>query len=378
MSRFVIGDSLAGLLRQPRTPHKLRSMTLRSVLKFFFGAEGMLVVLLLLADLFSNIWRFLAYDVSLGHILLWTCQGIPAHGSEALPVALLFAITFTLSELYADGELLVIFGAGVSIRSLCVPALIMSALLSVGLFWGNDHLIIPTTSARDNLYKRMTGQDATARQISNITIIAKSGEWLYNVGLYDSREKRLINVDVVERDRTMAPVLRVVADSARWNGQMWVFENAKTYSLQENGEWTIKTVSNYTNQSLDEAPSSFETLAADPKFMTRSALRDYVQFLKSSGLPFAEAETEYHKRFSFCLTPLIVCGLSIAFSGLFRRNSLLMSMLFSLGSATVYYVAQMVGGIAAKTGWVQPAVGIWPVTLAFLAISIFGFFKAKT
>jgi len=57
-----------------------------------------------------------------------------------MPVALLFAITFTLSELYADGELLVIFGAGISIRSLCVPVLVMSALLSVGLFWGNGSL----------------------------------------------------------------------------------------------------------------------------------------------------------------------------------------------------------------------------------------------
>jgi len=63
----------------------------------------------------------------------------------------------------------------------------------------------------------------------------------------------------------MAPVMRVVADSARWNGQMWVFENAKTYSLQENGEWTLKTVSNYMNQTLNEDPNSFETLVGRSK-----------------------------------------------------------------------------------------------------------------
>jgi lipopolysaccharide export system permease protein len=353
-------------------------MALGSVAKFFLGAELMLVVLLLLADLFWNIWRFLAYDIPWQSILLWTVQGLPSHGTEALPVALLFAITFTLSELYANGELLVIFGAGISIRSLTFPIFVLSALLSFMLFLGSDLVTVPTSSARDTLYKKMTGQDTTSQQISNITIISKAGKLLYNVGLYDSKEKTLINVDVVQRNEAMRPIMRVVARSAKWDGQQWVFQEAKVYSVRENGDWTVNDFPSYANVLFDERPESFETLAADPKFMTRQELKNYVGFLKSAGLPFAEAATEYHKRFSFCLTPIIVCGLSIAFSGLFRKNSLLMSLLFSLGSATIYYVAEMVGGIAAKTGWVEPAVGIWPISIVFIIISIFGFFRAKT
>jgi len=362
----------------PGWPRRLRRMTLTSVLKFALWAEAMLVGVLLLADLFSNIWRFLAYDISFGTIVLWTLQGVPIHGAEVLPVALLFAITFTLSELYADGELLVVFGAGVSIRSLCLPVLLLSVALSAGLFFGNDAVNIPTASAREDLYRTMTGQDQNHQQIPNITILAKGGEVLYSVGMYDPKQKTLTNVDIVQRDKEKKPCLRVTAPSARWDGRQWSFLGAKVYSRQGNDEWTASQFSSYTNKLFDEKPGAFEILVANPKYMKRGELKTYITFLKDSGLPSAEAETEYHRRFSFCFTPIIVCGLSVAFSGLFRKNSFLMSLLFSLGSATVYYVAQMVGGIAAKTGWIAPEAGIWPITLIFLVISIVGFFSAKT
>ncbi|MCE5256295.1 MAG: LptF/LptG family permease [Spirochaetaceae bacterium] len=359
-------------------PRLLRRLVLRSVVKFSLGAEILLVVILLLADLFSNIWRFLAYEVPFGKILLWMLHGLPVHGGEVLSVSLLFAITLTISELYNDGELLVVFGAGVSIRSLTLPVLAFSALLSAGLFLGNDLVSIPSASAREELFRTMTGQNRNEQQIPNITILTQGGEILYNAGVYNPELKILMDIDIVQRDENDKPCLRVVAPSAQWDGKMWQFSGASVFSVQKNGEWTRKKLASYSNPVLNERPDSFEILVANPKYMKRDELKTYIGFLRASGLPSAEAETEYNKRFSFCFTPLIVYGLSIAFSGLFKKNSLLMSLLFSLSAATVYYVAQMIGGIAAKTGWIAPEIGVWSVTLVFLAISITGLFRAKT
>ncbi|HEY9054235.1 MAG TPA: LptF/LptG family permease, partial [Rectinemataceae bacterium] len=134
----------------------------------------------------------------------------------------------------------------------------------------------------------------------------------------------------------------------------------------------------YTDPILDEAPSSFSKLREKPQTMGTVELGAYAASLRESGLPSAEASTEYHKRLSFSLTPLIVCGLSIAFSGLFRKNTLLMSLLFSLSTATVYYVAQMLMAIAAKSGFIEPALAVWSVTLAFLAAAGWGFASARS
>jgi len=134
----------------------------------------------------------------------------------------------------------------------------------------------------------------------------------------------------------------------------------------------------FSRPELNEDPGSFGIIREKPGLMKTGELATSIRALEKSGLPSAEARTELQKRFSFLLTPLIVCGLSVSFAGLFRKNSLLMSLLFSLATATVYYVAQMLGALSAKTGWLSPALGVWSVSIVFLVVSVIGFLKART
>lgn len=362
----------------PRGPVLLRTLLMKTILKRLVGGEVFLILVILLAEIFSSVWRFLALEVAPAHIALWALQGMAVHGAEVLPVAYLFAITLTLAEMHADGELLVVFGSGISVQSLNLPVVLLSFLLAAGLFFANDALVIPVTASRDSLYKAMTGQKKQNQQIPNITIMAKGGSFVYRADFYVPSTKKIVGVDVVGRDGNGVPTLRILAPSAQWSDGSWRFADARVFYKKENGEWTEERVENYARPDVNEDPESFAILTRNPKMMKAKDLSRYIKFLKSSGLPSAEAETEYHKRFSFLLTPLIVCGISIAFAGLFRKNSLLMSLLFSLGTATIYYVAQMLGALSAKTGWLQPFWGIWGITIIFLAISLVGFFRAKT
>jgi len=96
-------------------PSLLRRLLLRPTLLRFAGAEVFLVGIMMLADLFSSMWRFLAMEAPFGSILLWVAVGIPAHAAEVIPIAYLFGITLSLAEMHADGELLVVCGSGISV-----------------------------------------------------------------------------------------------------------------------------------------------------------------------------------------------------------------------------------------------------------------------
>jgi len=333
---------------------------------------------MVLADLFSTMWRLLAMDATAGSILLWLLAGIPAHATEVLPIAFLFGVTLSLAEMHADGELLVVFGSGISLRSLSRYIIAFSIVMAAAMFVANDWVTIPSSLKRDSLYGSMTGQKGQGRQVSEITIMADGGLFVYKVGYYDPVATRLVKVDIIERDGSGQPLSRIMASQADWTSDRWTFPEARVFSKKDTSEWTEKTEMNFSRPDLDEDPGSFGMLREKPSFMKSLGLYAYIQLLRSSGLPSVEAETELHKRFSLMFTPLIVCGLSIAFAGLFRKNSLLMSLLFSLSTATVYYVAQMLGSLAAKTGWVSPALGVWSVTIVFLAIASLGYLKART
>lgn len=359
-------------------PAILRKLVLKQTLLRFLGGELFLIGILLLADLFTSMWRLLAIEAPLGSILRWVISGLPAHAMEVLPIAFLFGITLTLAELHADGEFLVICGSGISLQSLALPLIVFSLMMGGVLFFAGDLFTIPASVERDRIFRQMTGQKSAARQSTDITIIAEGGRFVYSIGAFDPETPRLIDIDIIGRDEAGKPNFRLISSRALWSQDHWVFSSARIFSIAENNRWTEKTIDGYSNPLLVEKPASFGILREKPSLMKTTELSMYVEVLKNSGLPFVEAETEYYKRLSFLLTPLIVCGLSVAASGWFRKNSLLMSLLFSLGTATVYYVAQMLGSLAAKTGWIAPMEAVWGVTLVFVALAALGYSKAKS
>ncbi|MCX8012934.1 MAG: LptF/LptG family permease, partial [Rectinema sp.] len=90
------------------------------------------------------------------------------------------------------------------------------------------------------------------------------------------------------------------------------------------------------------------------------------------------AEVELQRRLSFALTPLVVVGLAAVFAGRFRKSVFLLSLLASLSCATLYYVAQMIASLAARSRMVSPNLAVWGVMGLFSAISAVSYLKAKT
>jgi len=364
--------------RSKAGPWILRFSVLGDVLKRFLGGELFLVGIMILADLFSSMWRLLAADASFGEILLWVGAGAPSHALEVLPIALLFGITLSFAELQADGEFLAICGSGISVQSLSLPIVFLSLLLGAFLYFGGDGFVVPAASFRDQLYAKMTGQKADGGPTVDLAIMARGGRVIYRAQSLDASGKKLVDADVVARGDAGSPVLRVLAPQADWKDGLWQFRNPRVFRRGTDGSWREEDPPEFSDPRFDEKPASFAFQQAKPALMRTGELADYATSLKKAGLPSAEAATEHHKRLSFLLTPLIVCGLSLSFSGFFRKNVLLMSLLFSLATATVYYVAQMLGSLSAKLGLVDPALAVWGVTAFFVLAALAGFLKART
>jgi lipopolysaccharide export system permease protein len=67
--------------------------------------------------------------------------------------------------------------------------------------------------------------------------------------------------------------------------------------------------------------------------------------------------------------------LSISMGGRFRKNILLMSLLSSLGAASVFYVIEMLTMMMARMGYIPPIIGAWFPVFVFIIV---GFFLLKT
>jgi lipopolysaccharide export system permease protein len=237
--------------------------------------------------------------------------------------------------------------------------------------------VLKTVKSKNELSEKLLGQSSSMSN-PDVTVISRDGEVVYRAQFYDDTGKSLSGVTVVERDKKGEPSARTDAAVAHWDGSRWVFGTVRRFERMPDGSWTELSYGSWTSEKLDERPDAFRSQNRDLSELSSSELGAYVAFLRRAGLPYAGAMAERHKRFSFAFTPFIVVLLAGSSGGRFRKNVLLASLLTSLIAATMYYVAQMITMLLAKTGAIDPRIGAWAPFVVFMAAGILLFRTART
>lgn len=358
----------------------LRAMVLKQFFPVFFVTMIFFILLLELFDLFANIFQYINNDVTILSILYVSYLYLPKCISFALPIALLFAIAYTLGNLYANNELIAVFGSGISLYRFTLPLILVGLILSIGAFYFDDRVVIPTYREKNSLSMQLMGLKPSLSN-TNVTIISGSGKIIYNLDYYNDDARTMSNVIVLERDDEGKFISRLDAENAKWNSEteIWLFNKCRLFTLKDDTtEVTEQSLSSFSKPGYNEHPDTFRKVTRNIDEMPIEDASSWIASLKKAGLPFRDALTDYYERFSFALTPLIVAILSCALGGKFKKNILLMSLLSSLVLSVVYYVFQMVMSLMAKMGYLPPLAGAWIPVVVFLIVGSALFRTAKT
>jgi Predicted permeases len=327
---------------------------------FFF------VFLLELGDLFTNLWKYLSNGVSVRQILHVLILFIPKCVSWSMPMAVLFAASYTMGNMYARNELTSIFSSGYSLYLLVIPLLVFGFLLSVGMFFFEDRVVIHSLSEKNNLNRKLLNQSESLSN-TNIVVLSSSGDVIYTADYYENKEKKLFSLMVIKRGADRLPAFILQSPVARWTGDHWIPDDYVLYSIGSSNEVSVST--DKIPFTLNEPPETFMRNVTTVDELSANEAKLYIANIRKTGLPYAEQLSNYYKRFSFPFTIFIVLFFSISLGGRFKKNIMLMSLLLSLSVAVMYYVTQMVTMLFAKWEYVSPFAGAWFPVLLFIAAS---------
>ena len=355
--------------------------------KFFpvlIGALFFFSFVLVLVELLMNLWKFISNQVPAFKVLHLMILYVPMTIFYALPIAVLFAAAFTLSDLYANNELVVIFASGVSLLRFTFPLLVLSAGLAFGLFFFQDRIVVPTYAAKQSMQRSLLKEEQSKNNDS-IVVLADDSRIIYKADFYNDEHSRLFGLFVVLRDNKKKLEAVIYADSAIWDKDElhWVLSNGVQYTAASDGTFTEGDVPPQSLERLTERPETFRnnTINVDEVATLLHCLKcseEAVEHLEKAGLPTAEAKSEYYKKFSFPFIIFIAVFLSIGLSGRSRKNVLLISLAFSIGATVLFYITQMVTMLLSKFGYIQPVTGAWLPVIVFIIISIIVFRYART
>ncbi|OHD13218.1 MAG: hypothetical protein A2Z96_00470 [Spirochaetes bacterium GWB1_48_6] len=354
----------------------LQRMLFQNVLYVFLFSIFVFSFFLSLVDLFNNLSAFMRNNVDFLSVLQPTLFFLPKAMSFSLPMSLLFAVAFTLGNMYANNELIAIFCSGLSLKKLVTPILILGLGISVFFFVFEDAVVIPSMRIKTELTNKLL-KNSVNTNVNNVTIYSNKGKILYNISSYNDLDKRLYSVIVLKKGTNF--LQRLDAETAEWKDDHWILKQVRMFNWDPKTDGVTETWKDLVEDfELIEPPATFRRKVTKLEEMTISQASEFISSQKSAGFPTLEAETDFWARISFALTPLIVAFLSSSVGGRFKKNILIFSLFLSLAIGVVYYVLQMVLKIMATTGVIPVLVGAWG---AFVVTAIFGVFlfrKAKT
>lgn len=335
----------------------------------FFIAVFFFAFILDLADILINLWNYIQNAVPLSQVFRVMLLYFPKCLWYTAPLSVLFAISFTLSGLYADSEMTAVFASGVSLFRFTMPLLILSILLSFAFFKFENAVVVPCYKSKVQIQNMLLNNEKSKNN-DDVVVISEGGNIVYKAGFYDDDSQRMYTVTIViEEDSVLKKI--IIADTAAWNAAegRWNILNGLTYHY-DGSEFTVKDVSEEDMSLLTELPETFQNFEISVDEVTTEDAKKYIELLNRTGLPSGEAKSMYYKKYSFPSIIFLVVLLSIGLTGRSRRNVLLVSIILCVSAAVLFYCTQMVTMYMAKFEYLSAFAGAWLPVIAFFIISL--------
>lgn len=335
-------------------------------------------LILVLADIFANLWQYLNLEVPFGQAIQVSLMYGPRALIFAIPIGAMFAAAFAFGTLGARNELIAVFGSGVPLIRFVLPMLVIAAILSVGVFILEDRVAIPLTKRSNMISNKLLGmQDSKNR--SNAVAISMEGRVIYFADYYDDSASTLSSLTVIILDEDYEFLKRIDAQKAFWSESgLWQLEGCRIYYYSENDEILQISEERYSEELISEKPDTFRLDTREIEEMTRKEARAWIEVQKRAGLPYKVHQAKYYQRFTMALTPFLVVLFSGALGGRFRRNILLLSLLASLILSSAWYIVRMISTLLSELGILSPIAGSVIPYLGFLALGAWMFKHART
>lgn len=343
----------------------------RYLLKLFFPVFIVtilfFILLLQLGDLFLNLAQYLQNHVQPLTLLKVMYLYLPKCISFAMPLSVLFASSYTMGNMYVKKELTSVFAAGMPLAALVAPLVLCGLALSIGMFYFEDRILIKFQKQKTALVNQLLDPQQNLNS-ADLVILSDSGKIVYFADYYDDETKELSNVLIVLRSESGDITTVVKGDYARWRTDHWSIGYASVYTFTADNDVVYDY---FIDETLfTEPPETFQRNISSIDEMTIAQAKVFIDNLKKMGLPYHEYLSQYYRRFSFPFTTFIVLFFSVSIGGRFKKNILLMSLLFSLALAILYYVIEMITMLFAKWEYISPLAGAFLPFLIFTLLSI--------
>lgn len=280
---------------------------------------------------------------------------------DTAPESALLAILVTFGVMTKNNEVTAFKACGISVRRLGLPVLLMSILLSAGLFAFGYFWLPEANQIQDGIHNEIKGRPAQ-------TYLHPERKWVihdyrvYYFKYFDAAEKLMVEPYVWELDPGSFHLLREIsASSARWlpNSKSWVFEQGVARDMCGIVECKVQNFTATTFPELTEIPEDFLKEVKQDKQMNYIELGSYIKDLQESRFDTIKLQVQYYKKFAAPPFVLIMALISIPFGFLVGNRGAMAGIGVSIAVAMAYLGVGQLFEQVGNVNYLPPVVAAW-------------------
>jgi lipopolysaccharide export system permease protein len=306
-------------------------------------------------DLFTELQEMQERKLHLLDVLAYSLAMTPEFLVTILPVVLLLALLYTLTNHARHNEITAIRAAGVSMWRLCVPYFIVGLAASVVLFWLNEWCVPRSANWAEQILNRHVQKPDDAKMQKAPLTFRNDRErrtWIFSGFRFKTAEMIRPKIFWTLSNGSLR---RLYADRAIRTNGVWTFFDAAEYSQTDPSAPLLPSFQ--TNAlampEFDETPAEIQS---EIKISTYENLRrtrkadiplvDIWGYLRlHPNLPRADSGwllTKLHGRLAAPWTCLVVVLIAIPFGAASGRRNLFVGVAGSIFICFAYFIIQQV------------------------------------
>ena len=346
-------------------------------------------------DLFSELEDFQKVEMTFRQILRYYAYRTPELLVTVLPVALLLALLYALTNHGRHNEIVAMRAAGLSLARISVPYLSLGVVLSLALFALNE-LAAPEGSAKAQQIRTLGGRAQSP-----------ADDWRQVVNFRNARENRIWNMAALNTKtfEMRQPHLewrlpdgtrkQIIARSGGLTNGQWVFRDVEIFEYDpkvtledEKGLARPTRTNELILPELTERPEEvllqlkFQQISAiEASKRTQLALseiRYLEQHLELNARDRSLLQTQWHARIAQPWTCLVVVLVAIPFgAGTNSRRNVFVGVAASIFICFAYFILLRFGLALGTGGFIPPWVAAWLPNVAFSSLGLFLLWRIK-
>jgi LPS export ABC transporter permease LptG len=355
----------------------------RQFVAYLIGILISICIVFTVIDYIANLRRL--ENAALDDILRFYWFYLPWIVQLVLPIAGLLAAMATVGGMAKYNELTALKAAGLSIRRITIPLLLIGVGISGAAFSLGEQVLPTANSMRKELLDRLGSGEKHVRLSLNKKSDIKTSQYRRNFYYFGSDSTLYYFENFQLNNNQTMPLMarnvwrqtmkdtrvsqRIEAASSSFNHGRWRFQNGTRWDFTKD-KTIVSTFDTLSDTLLRVTPAEMVAVMHSPTEMGYWELRDFIEKARRRGENVAKYAAELNFKLATPLLGFIVVLLGISIAARMGKKG--GAVLFGVGIMIcfLFWIISRFALAFSQNGDLPPMVGAWLGTVLFLAVGL--------